>query len=279
MTAITQAYALPTSTRTDRARPHYSVMSAPHLNLFPIPGIPLINAGDNLAELVCTAAADAELAIETGDVIVIAQKLVSKAEGRVVSLQTVEPGDEAQRLAAETEKEPEVVQLILDQSRRILRHRPGVLIAEHKLGFVLANAGIDRSNVDADPDKVLLLPEDPDRSAVLLREAINSKLNVRIGIVIADSVGRAWRMGTTGMALGCAGVEALLNLRGHKDMFGRELQVSEHAVADSIASAAELLLGEADEAMPVVVVRGLDEGESTQDSTVLLRPEDEDMFR
>ncbi|MDP7041877.1 MAG: coenzyme F420-0:L-glutamate ligase, partial [Gammaproteobacteria bacterium] len=231
------------------------------------------------AELVCTAAADAELAIETGDVIVIAQKLVSKAEGRVVSLQTVEPGDEAQRLAAETEKEPEVVQLILDQSRRILRHRPGVLIAEHKLGFVLANAGIDRSNVDADPDKVLLLPEDPDRSAVLLREAINSKLNVRIGIVIADSVGRAWRMGTTGMALGCAGVEALLNLRGHKDMFGRELQVSEHAVADSIASAAELLLGEADEAMPVVVVRGLDEGESTQDSTVLLRPEDEDMFR
>jgi coenzyme F420-0:L-glutamate ligase/coenzyme F420-1:gamma-L-glutamate ligase len=153
------------------------------------------------------------------------------------------------------------------------------LIAEHKLGFVLANAGIDRSNVDEDPDKVLLLPENPDRSAATLRDSINKELNVRVGVIIADSVGRAWRMGTTGMALGCAGVEALANLRGRKDMFGRELQVSEHAVADSIASAAELLMGEADEATPVVVVRGLEEGESEQDSKVLLRPEDEDMFR
>ncbi len=275
-----QACASPASARPDSTYCIlYSPMSAHQLNLFAIPAIPLIGSGDDLAGLICTAADDAELTINTGDILVIAQKLVSKAEGRIVSLKAVEPGEEARQLATATEKEPEVVQLILDQSRRILRHRPGVLIAEHKLGFVLANAGIDRSNVDEDPDKVLLLPENPDRSAATLRDSINKELNVRVGVIIADSVGRAWRMGTTGMALGCAGVEALANLRGRKDMFGRELQVSEHAVADSIASAAELLMGEADEATPVVVVRGLEEGESEQDSKVLLRPEDEDMFR
>jgi coenzyme F420-0:L-glutamate ligase/coenzyme F420-1:gamma-L-glutamate ligase len=254
-------------------------MGASQLSLYAIPNIPLIKSGDDLAEIIATAISQAEVEIHSGDVLVVAQKLVSKAESRTVALGSVTPGDEARRLAQATDKEPAVVQLILDESRKILRYRPGVLISEHKLGFVLANAGIDRSNVSDNADEVLLLPVDPDKSAALLRDNLVAKLGVRIGIVICDSVGRAWRMGTTGMALGCAGVEALTDLRGRQDMFGRELQVSEHAVADSIASAAELLMGEADEALPVIVVHGLDEGHSEQDSTVLLRPEADDMFR
>jgi coenzyme F420-0:L-glutamate ligase/coenzyme F420-1:gamma-L-glutamate ligase len=254
-------------------------MRASQLSLYAIPDIPLIKGGDDLAAIISAAISRSGVQIHAGDVLVIAQKLVSKAESRTVSLSSVIAGEEARQLAAATDKEPEIVQLILDESKKILRHRPGVLIAEHKLGFVLANAGIDRSNVSEDADEVLLLPEQPDQSAAELRDSLSASLGVAVGIVICDSVGRAWRMGTTGMALGCAGVEALSNLRGRHDMFGRELQVSEHAVADSIASAAELLMGEADEALPVVVISGLDEGHSTQDSTVLLRPAAEDMFR
>jgi coenzyme F420-0:L-glutamate ligase/coenzyme F420-1:gamma-L-glutamate ligase len=254
-------------------------MAISRLNLFAVPGLPLVHAGDDLVALL-TAALEAEsLALADGDVVVIAQKIVSKAEGRTVSIKTIQPSEKAIELASATDKEPAIVQLILDESRQILRHRPGVLIAEHRLGFVLANAGIDRSNVTADTDEVLLLPENPDQSAALLRQGLTDKLGVKLGVIIADSVGRAWRMGTTGMTLGCAGVDALVDLRGQSDMFGRVLQVSEHAVADAIAAAAELLMGEADEATPVVIVRGLNQGDSEQDSKVLLREEHEDMFR
>jgi len=254
-------------------------MGIRQLSLFAVPGIPLIGNGDDLCRILLDAMQNAGMQLENGDVLVIAQKLVSKAEGRVVSLSTVEPGAEAIQLAAATEKEPAIVQLILNESRKVLRSRPGVIIVEHRLGFVAANAGIDRSNVDPDSDRVLLLPEDPDRSAAELRAGLESALSLRLGVIIADSVGRAWRMGTTGMTLGCAGVEALANLRGRADMFGRILQVSEHAVADAIAAAAELIIGEADEGTPVVVVRGLDQGQSDQDAKALLRPEREDMFR
>ena len=249
------------------------------LSLFAIPGIPLVHRGDDLVALLLDALNAAGLSLADGDVVVVAQKLVSKAEGRTVSLKDVQPSDKAKKLAADTDKEPAIVQLILDESRKILRHRPGVLIAEHQLGFVLANAGIDRSNVSNDEDEVLLLPVAPDQSAAAIRTGLADKLGLRLGVIIADSVGRAWRMGTTGMTLGSAGVEALANLRGQQDMFGRVLEISEHAVADSIAAAAELLMGEADEATPVVVVRGLDQGHSEQDSKVLLRAEQEDMFR
>jgi coenzyme F420-0:L-glutamate ligase/coenzyme F420-1:gamma-L-glutamate ligase len=254
-------------------------MAISQLNLFAIPGIPLIQPGDDLAALLLDALNAAGLSLADGDVVVIAQKLVSKAEGRTVSLKDVQPTDKAIELAEATDKEPAIVQLILDESRKILRHRPGVLIAEHQLGFVLANAGIDRSNVSSNEDEVLLLPVDSDQSAAEIHVGLTEKLGLKLGIIIADSVGRAWRMGTTGMTLGSAGVEALVNLRGQRDMFGRVLEVSEHAVADSIASAAELLMGEADEATPVVVVRGLNQGHSEQDSKVLLRAEHEDMFR
>ena len=254
-------------------------MGIRQLSLFAVPGIPLIQSGDDLAAILLDALATAGIEVANGDVLVVAQKLISKAEGRAISLSSVEPTTEAIRLAAETDKEPAIVQLILDESNKVLRARPGVIIVEHRLGFVAANAGIDRSNVEPNSDRVLLLPKDPDRSAADLRARLESALNIRLGIVIADSVGRAWRMGTIGMTLGCAGVEALQDLRGRTDMFGRVLQVSEHAVADAIAAAAELIIGEADEATPVVLVRGLEQGWSEQDSKVLLRPEQDDMFR
>ncbi len=254
-------------------------MTTNKLELFTVPGIPQLSAGDDLAAILINAMANATVELRDGDVVVVAQKLVSKAEGRTARLSEIKPGAAAIELAAATEKDPAMAQLIMDESRSILRHRPGVIIAEHKLGMVLANAGIDRSNVTADPDTVLLFPEDPDRSAAALKQRFDAAGRISVGVVIADSVGRAWRMGTTGMAIGCAGVEALANLRGRKDMFGRVLEVSEHAVADSIASAAELLMGEADEATPVVIVRGLDEGRSAQTSKVLQRLPAEDMFR
>ena len=254
-------------------------MGSGQLTVFALPGIPLVNSGDALDALILGALDGAAMQLQDGDILVIAQKIISKAEGRSISLDEVKATPEAHELALATDKEPEIVQLILDESKQILRHRPGVLIAEHKLGFILANAGLDRSNVDEDANQVLLLPEDPDGSAAKLREQLGSASGKRLGVIIADSVGRAWRMGTTGMALGSAGVEALTNLRGRKDLFDRELQVSEHAVADSVASAAELVMGEASEAIPVVIVRGLDEGYSEQDAKQLFRPPHEDMFR
>lgn len=254
-------------------------MAQGRIEVFAVPGLPLVRAGDDLGALIVDCLRDTGEKIRDGDIIVIAQKLVSKAEGRHRRLSEVQASEQAVELARATEKEPAMVQLVLDESRSILRHRPGVIIAEHKLGMVLANAGIDRSNVEQDRDVVLLFPEDPDASAAALKRQLDDAFGCALGIVIADSVGRAWRMGTIGMAIGCAGLEALVNLRGREDMFGRVLEVSEHAVADAVAAAAELALGEADEATPVAVVRGLGAGHSTQDSRVLLRPPAEDMFR
>lgn len=254
-------------------------MSSNRLELYGVPGLPKVRAGDDLAVLIGDGMTTAGMEPADGDVLVIAQKVVSKAEGRTALLSAVTPGAEARELAKVADKDAAMVQLILDESTRIVRHRPGVIIAEHKAGWILANAGIDRSNVAANPDEVLLLPENPNASAAVIKQALQDRFRVTVGIVVADSVGRPWRMGTTGMALGSAGVEALANLRGRPDMFGRLLEVSEHAVADSLAGAAELLMGEADEAMPVVIVRGLNEGYSTQDADVLLRPAEEDLFR
>ena len=254
-------------------------MTASQLSVIALQGLPLVKPGDDLHELISRALQAAGLNLKDGDILVVAQKIISKAEGRIVRLSEVHPSPEAVELAAATDKEAAVVQLILDESRQIIRHRPGVLIAEHKLGFILANAGIDRSNVDPDHDQVLLLPVDPDGSAARLRVALQASSGKRLGVIIADSVGRAWRMGTTGMALGAAGVEALANLRGEHDLFERELLVSEHGVADSVASAAELIMGEAGEGVPVTIVRGLDEGHSEQTAQNLLRPAADDMFR
>jgi len=248
------------------------------LELITVPGIPEICAGDDSGDLIVNALKKAQFELTGGDVVVVAQKLVSKAEGMQRRLSEVKPGSAAIELAAQAEKEPAIAQLIIDESQEILRHRPGVIISRHKLGMVLANAGIDRSNVAQDSDVVLLFPADPDRSAQQIKARLDSHFGLQTGVVIADSVGRAWRMGTTGMAIGSAGVEALANLRGQQDRSGRKLEVSEHAVADSIASAAELIMGEASEGTPVVIVRGLKQGHSEQNSSVLLRPKDDDMF-
>lgn len=241
-------------------------------------GLPEINAGDDLAALLLEALAKDEIALEDGDILVLCQKIVSKAEGRRVALSQVAPGAEAIRLAKICEKEPALVELILRESTEVLRCKPGVIIVRHRLGFVLANAGIDRSNVVDAEDHALLLPEDPDRSAACLRESLTAGSGKSVCVLINDSFGRAWRLGTTGTCIGCAGLSPLIDLRGEKDRFGRALQVTELAYADEIAAAASLLMGQAAEGRPVVIVRGLTPAAREAPASVLIRPKAEDLF-
>lgn len=251
-------------------------------SLIPLSDLPLVRPGDDLAALL-GAAIERRIGklLTSGDVLVVAQKIVSKAEGRYVDLARVEPGAEAQRLGREIDKDPRLVQVILDESRRIVRHRPGVLIVEHRLGFVMANAGIDRSNIDPamGTEPVLLLPRDPNASAAALRENLGARFGAAPAVIVSDSFGRAWRRGTTGTALGSAGLPALVDMRGHADLYGRELRVSEIGFADEIAAAASLLMGQADEAIPAVLVRGLMWAAPAQPASALIRAADEDLFR
>jgi len=251
------------------------------LSLFAPAPFPLIEPGTDLGEVICRIGRMPGGELHDGDVVAVAQKIVSKAEGRYVDLADVKPGERASALAEKVQKDPRLVEVILSQSRRVLRHRPGVLIVEHKLGFVVANAGVDQSNVDPAQGAlpVLLLPENPDASAVRLREQIRQRLGRNVGVVINDSFGRAWRLGTVGVALGAAGLPALLNLRGTPDLYGRRLQVSETAFADEIAAAASLLMGQASEASPVVVLRGLRWPDMTLPATALVRDPRDDLFR
>jgi coenzyme F420-0:L-glutamate ligase / coenzyme F420-1:gamma-L-glutamate ligase len=253
-----------------------------NLQLIPLSGVPLIHPGTDLLRLICNITRKHGPALLDYDVVVIAQKVVSKAEGRYVDLDGIEPGKQALALSTQVQKDPRLVEVILRESRQVLRHRPGVLIVEHRLGFVLANAGVDQSNVD--PTRgvkpVLLLPEDPDASARLLHEGFREHLDKAVAVVINDSLGRAWRLGTVGVALGAAGLPALANLRGRPDLYGRPLQVSETGFADEIAAAASLLMGQADEATPIVVVRGLRWAATASSSAEqLLRNPNEDLFR
>jgi coenzyme F420-0:L-glutamate ligase/coenzyme F420-1:gamma-L-glutamate ligase len=239
------------------------------VELIALPGIPIVEPGDDLAALIRNASPP----FLPGDVVVVAQKIVSKAENRFVDLATVTPLQRAQRLARETDKDPRLVQLILDESERVLRAVRGILIVVHKRGFVLANAGIDASNVGN--DRVLLLPEDPDASAARLSQALG------VPVIVNDSLGRAWRNGTTGTALGAAGLPSLLDLRGKLDLFGRVLRASEVGLADEIAAAASLLQGQAAEATPVVLVRGLGDllrAGPVRSANALIRPRENDLF-
>lgn len=251
------------------------------MRLIPLSGVPLIEPGTDLVSLICELTENQGPALRDDDVLVLAQKIVSKAEGRYVDLAAIEPGEQARTLAMQVQKDARLVELILRQSHKVLRLRPGVLIVEHKLGFVLANAGVDQSNVDPlrGEKPVLLLPEDPDRSARELRDALRLKLGKNIAIVINDSLGRAWRRGTVGIALGAAGLPALADLRGRPDLYGRPLQVSETGFADEIAAAASLLMGQADEAAPIIVVRGLAWSGKPLSAAHLLRDPAEDLFR
>lgn len=245
-----------------------------------IPGVPRVQPGDDPAALISAALRGAGVKPLTGDLVAVAQKIISKAEGRSVRLATVTPSSEAEDIAARANKDPRVVELILRESRAVLRVSPGVIIVEHRCGVVLANAGIDRSNIEDSDEQALLLPADADASAARLREGLQREFGVPLGVIITDSIGRAWRLGTVGIAIGCAGVTALQDLRGQTDMFGRTLQVSEVAVADSIAAAAVLVMGEAAEGTPLVLVRGAGTGTDTsQTARNALRPANTDLFR
>jgi coenzyme F420-0:L-glutamate ligase / coenzyme F420-1:gamma-L-glutamate ligase len=240
------------------------------LRVLPIHGLPEIAEGAALGELIA-----AHTDLRDGDVVVIAQKIVSKAEGRVRSLEDVEPGEEARRLAVELDRDPSLVQLILEESNEVLRAERGVLITETHHGFVCANAGIDSSNLP-DEGTVCLLPEDPDASARRIRVEAGG-----IGVVIADSFGRAWRLGQAEVAIGCAGVQPLDDWRGRIDAHGRKLEATQIAVADEAAAAADLVRTK-DSGIPVVVVRGLERYVTAEDgpgATSLRRPRDEDLFR
>ena len=251
------------------------------LQLIAVPGIPAVRPGDDLAGFIVAGLAAAGVVPDDNDVVVIAQKVVSKAEGRIVDLAAVVPSARAEELAAVTRKDPRLVEVILSESRCVVRAVKDVLIVEHRLGFVMANAGVDQSNV-AQPGGAtlaLMLPRDPDASAARIREELQRRLGCSVGVVINDSFGRPWRVGTVGVALGCAGLPAVLDLRGQRDMFGRTLQTSILGHADEIASAASLLMGQAAEARPVVLVRGLTPHATHQPAQALLRPVDEDLFR
>jgi coenzyme F420-0:L-glutamate ligase/coenzyme F420-1:gamma-L-glutamate ligase len=251
------------------------------ITLTPIPDIPLVRPGDDLAALIIAACERAALAPGDGDVVVVAQKIVSKAEGRYLDLAEVKPSARAASLAAEVGKDPRLVEVILRESRRVVRHRPGVLIVEHRLGCIMANAGVDRSNVDPQmgAEPVLLLPRDPDASAARLRDRLAARFKSELAVVITDSWGRAWRRGTVGVALGAAGLPALMDLRGRPDLFGHDLRVTQTGFADEIASAASLVMGQADEARPVVLVRGLAWAGADAVAAALIRAADEDLFR
>ena len=253
------------------------------LILTPISGIPLIKPGDDLAEIILAGLDQAGLSLEDGDVLVLAQKIVSKAEGRLVNLLSVKPSSRALEIAEKSVKDPRLVELILQESNEVLRIRQGSIIVEHKRGFVCASAGIDHSNVkgpDGDPDHwVLLLPENPDQSAENIRIAIKSHCSKNIAILIIDSHGRAWRLGTVGVAIGLAGMPGLVDLRGAPDLFGYKLQITMVGAADELAAAASLVMGQADERTPVVIARGFPYPLRDGSLGELIRPKDQDMFR
>lgn len=254
----------------------------PMICILPVATLPDVAPGDDLAALILAALERESIRLEEGDIVVIAQKIVSKAEGRIRRFSDIHPSEEAIRLARVTSKDPRLVELVLQESSAILRAADNLLIVEHRLGHVMANAGIDRSNVNADPEEdgiALLLPEDPDASARQIREELARACGIRPGVIISDSFGRPWRMGTVGVAIGAAGPGSLLDRRGDPDLYGRALQVTEVAQADAIAAAAVLAMGEGAEGRPVAIVRGLAWRETAQGARDVLRPRERDMFR
>lgn len=266
------------------------------LTLTPLKNIPLIRRDDDLADVLVQSLYQSNLALEDDDILLVTSKIVSKAEGRMVNLASVTPSERALKLARQSEKDPRVVELMLRESREVLRVRVGTIIVEHRLGFVCANAGIDHSNVAPTPsphspspfsrkmgkgsgEGVLLLPQDPDASSRAIREKVESQTGKRIGVMIIDSHGRAWRIGTVGVCIGLSGIPAVMDERGWKDLFGYELKITIVGVADELAAAASLVMGQAAEGTPAVHARGfpypLREGSLKE----LLRPKEQDMFR
>jgi coenzyme F420-0:L-glutamate ligase/coenzyme F420-1:gamma-L-glutamate ligase len=253
----------------------------PALTVTALDGIPGVRPGDDLAALLIAAIERSGLAPKKHDIVVVAQKVVSKAEGRYLDLAAVAPGGAARELAAVTRKDARLVEAILSQSKEILRAAPGVLIAVTHHGLVMANAGIDQSNMEPGDAgrRVLLLPEDPDASAAALEARLNAHFDCGLGVIVSDSTGRAWRLGTVGLAIGAAGLPSLLDRRGERDLAGRPLEATEVGFADAVAAAAVLAMGEGAEARPAALVRGLRWTAAPRPASALRRPEAQDLFR
>jgi coenzyme F420-0:L-glutamate ligase/coenzyme F420-1:gamma-L-glutamate ligase len=251
------------------------------VSLIALPNFPHVQPGHDLAALLGQSLAGAGLSLQTGDVLVLAQKIVSKSEGRLVRLADVQPSERANELAQQTGKDARLVELILQESEELSRVRPGLLIVRHRLGFTSANAGVDRSNVPqaGDDETVLLLPYDPDSSAAALRQTIHQQWGVHVGVIIADSHGRPFRLGTVGVAIGVAGLPALWDRRGEADLYGYRLQHTDVGLADEIAAAASMVMGQAAEGTPVVLVRGLTLPAGEGKASDLIRPKEFDLYR
>ncbi len=255
-------------------------MPQPHIALYGLPDIPQIKAGDDVAQLILDALKRAQLTLLDGDVVVVTHKIVSKAEGCAVKLVDVEPSPEAQALAAATDKDPRLVEVILGGSRGVVRQREGTLIMETRHGWICANAGVDRSNVSGpEGDIALTLPEDPDTSAQRIRTALVAATGADVAVIITDTHGRAWRLGTVNVTIGVAGMLPIADLRGQPDMFGYTLRVTTVARADELAAAAGLVTGQAAEGIPVVLIRGADYPRGDGRATDMQRAAEKDLFR
>lgn len=252
---------------------------APSFQVHALSGVPMVQAGDDLPNLILKAINQSEFTLETGDIIVIASKIVSKSEGRIVALADVVPSDKALQVAQEVDKDPRMVELILAESEGISRQRKGVLVTEHRLGFVSANSGLDASNVDDTQANVLLLPLNPDESAQKIRLKLQELTAQDIAIVITDTHGRPFRLGNSGVAIGVSGMQALWDRRGELDLFGREMVATILAYGDLVASAGHLVMGEGAEGLPLVLIRGLNFPKGDGKASDLNRPREMDMYR
>jgi coenzyme F420-0:L-glutamate ligase/coenzyme F420-1:gamma-L-glutamate ligase len=243
----------------------------------------MVQTDDNLVEIIWNGLSLANIQLQDDDILVVAQKIVSKAEGRLVNLVTIQPSPSAISMADKIGKDPRLVELILRESNQVLRTRPGTIIVEHRLGFICANAGIDHSNVAGEGNSteewVLLLPENPDASAQLIRQKLEAMSGVRLGVMIIDSHGRAWRQGVVGVAVGISGLPGLVDMRGKSDLFGYNLRITTIGVADELAAAASLVMGQANEAIPIVHVRGFPYQLRDGNLKELIRPKEQDLFR
>ena len=274
--------ASPTNSEIDTA-----AQTSGQLSISALPGIPLVNPGDDIASIICDGLLRCGITLQDGDILVLAQKIVSKSEDRYAALDSVTPSPDTIELAKEVGKDSRLVELILSESRGVVRKRKGVLIVEHNLGIVMANAGIDSSNVeplggeteDDAKQQVLLLPKDPDGSCQFLRDSLREKTGADVAVIINDSVGRAWRNGTVGMAIGTAGIDALLDLNGRHDLFDRPLQATQVGLADELAAAASIVMGQADEGRPAVHIRGYTVQTGQGNAQDLIRAQEQDLFR
>jgi coenzyme F420-0:L-glutamate ligase/coenzyme F420-1:gamma-L-glutamate ligase len=249
------------------------------VKIIAVENIPLIVKGDNMAELICNAAKKQDIPIQKKDVIVITHVAVSKAEGNVVNLDDISPSERAKEIAQQTKKEPELVEVILRETKEIVRVGPNSIITETKSGIVCANAGVDRSNIEGERN-VVLLPKDPNTSAQRIRQEIKKLTGCDVAVIISDTHGRPFRMGEINVAIGVAGFKPIRDRRGEKDLFGYVLKIKQTAIADELASAAELVIGQANEGIPVAIIRGYKyQATENASATELTRPKEKDLFR